>query len=89
MKDSKGFRTLFNQAGEYCNQCYLFSEANEEESRRNAQALANNSLVEIITLCVDNEIQEIAKGAVRICRGCDYRDPNIFKHLESNGFTFR
>ena len=89
MKNFKGFRLLFNQAGENCNQCYLFRETNEEESRRNAQALANNSLVEIITLCVDNEIQEIAKGAVRVCRSCDYRDPNIFKCLESNGFNFR
>lgn len=88
MKNFKGFRPSFAQAGEYCNLCYLAYETDEKESRKQFQGLANSYLVEIINLCEDNEIKEIARGSVKICRSCDYKDPNIFKHLESNGLDF-
>ena len=88
MKDFKGFKQLFTQAGEYCSLCYLACETNEEESRKNFQALANNSIADIINSCEDMEVKKIAEGSVSSCRNCNYGDPNIFHYLESNGIHF-
>lgn len=77
------FKGLFKQAGEYCNQCYLTDKNGEKDSRKNFQALSNNLLAVITNTCQDKETKGIVEGSVNACRNCDYKDPNIFKYLES------